>query len=254
MIRCEKCNELISDKSTNCVHCGYPVKSNHRICKECGNIIGEDEKTCHFCGCPVKKDWFGLKRNKLIILLVLVLFVGAAVGIGKYTENKRIEAQKLAAVKKRKEYKNNLNLISSTMISSAVDAEKCGNKIKAVWYNCIFEKSDPETDEFTKHNGVFRSDFNDALSALFADSSYSELSDGVEQTQSEVTTMMNKMKNPPKEYAEAYDTLKTLYDDYLSLTNMVVNPSGSYETFSKSFTEADTLTAKDYKKIAAYIN
>ena len=67
MIRCEKCNELISDKSTNCVHCGYPVKSNHRICKECGNIIGEDEKTCHFCGCPVKKDWFGSKRNKLII-------------------------------------------------------------------------------------------------------------------------------------------------------------------------------------------
>jgi RNA polymerase subunit RPABC4/transcription elongation factor Spt4 len=97
MIRCEKCNELISDKSTNCVHCGYPVKSNHRICKECGNIIGEDEKTCHFCGCPVKKDWFGSKRNKLIILLVLVLFVGAAVGIGKYTENKRIEAQKIAA-------------------------------------------------------------------------------------------------------------------------------------------------------------
>jgi hypothetical protein len=28
---------------------------------------------------------------------VLVLFVGAAVGIGKYTENKRIEAQKIAA-------------------------------------------------------------------------------------------------------------------------------------------------------------
>ena len=27
MIRCEKCNELIPDKSTNCVHCGYPVKS-----------------------------------------------------------------------------------------------------------------------------------------------------------------------------------------------------------------------------------
>jgi RNA polymerase subunit RPABC4/transcription elongation factor Spt4 len=53
------------------------------LSKECGNIIGEDEKTCHFCGCPVKKDWFGSKRNKLIILLVLVLFVGAAVGIGK---------------------------------------------------------------------------------------------------------------------------------------------------------------------------
>lgn len=40
MIKCPKCNEDISDKSTKCVHCGHVLIEESKIfCEECGNEV-----------------------------------------------------------------------------------------------------------------------------------------------------------------------------------------------------------------------
>lgn len=57
------------------------------------------------------------------------------------------------------------------------------------------------------------------------------------------------LNNPPKEYEEAYSVLKTYYDNYLSMNNMVINPAGSLQSFSDEFNNADTQTVNSYKKI-----
>ena len=66
-----------------------------------------------------------------------------------------------------KQYEKNLNTIVYKMLNGAADAESCGNKIKKVWSNTIWEDDDPETDKYTKTNGVFNEDFNTSLTALF---------------------------------------------------------------------------------------
>ena len=44
--------------------------------------------------------------------------------------------------------------------------------IHDVWYNCIFEENDPETNEYTRPNGYYLDDFNDALANLFSDETF----------------------------------------------------------------------------------
>lgn len=73
--------------------------------------------------------------------------------------------------------------------------DDAGNLIKSVWYNAIYEERNSETD------------------------------------QSEVTNLMKQLKEPPKKYEEAYSVLKVYYDNYLKMTKIVINPTGSLNAF-----------------------
>ena len=59
LINCNECGNQISDKATNCVHCGCPIflekeVAEKIICNECGNQINKDDKICKNCGCPLE--------------------------------------------------------------------------------------------------------------------------------------------------------------------------------------------------------
>lgn len=43
LINCPECNKEISDKTTNCIHCGFPIKLNLNICNINGNIYNLSE-------------------------------------------------------------------------------------------------------------------------------------------------------------------------------------------------------------------
>ena len=57
MIKCPKCNEDVSDKSTKCVHCGHILIEEPKLfCEECGNEIKMAEGCficlkCGYSGC-----------------------------------------------------------------------------------------------------------------------------------------------------------------------------------------------------------
>lgn len=151
-------------------------------------------------------------------------------------------------------YYNNMETVTYKMIAGSVLAEDAGNLIKDVWYNTIFEEYDEETDKYTLENGVFVSDFNDALSNLFSDEEFKNVISGIKSNQNEVTELMKSLKNPPKEYEEAYLALKAYYDDYLSLTKIVISPTGSLNSFSDDFNNADKASAKSYENLKMYLN
>lgn len=268
MIVCPHCGGQVSEKAKKCVHCGeilIPEEKKH--CTECGAELEEGMTECPNCGCPVdetqevnekpqKVEVTGVKITKKIkvvggiLAAVLVVGVATVFGVNRYQKNKATEVY----AQRVEEYSDNLELATVTMLTGASDAESSANLIKQVWYNAIYEEKDDKTDQYTRPKGYFVSDFNDALGNLYADSSFSSKISSIEDNQDTVNALMKKMKNPPDEYKDAYDAISDLYDSYISLTNCATDPSGSLQTYSSTFSDADTNTLNAYKAMKLYLD
>ena len=64
---------------------------------------------------------------------------------------------------------------------------------------------------------------------------------------------MKELTNPPDEYKEAYEVLKKCYDDYLTFTNLVINPQGNLTSFTENYNDADSAVAKDIESLRVYL-
>lgn len=269
-IACPNCGDQVSDRAKKCVHCGIVlIQEEKKRCAECGAELEEKATECLKCGCPVdemnvadvqekpqKVEVTGIKVTKKMkiiigIVMALVLLGGVTIfGVNQYQKKKTEEAFD----KSIEEYSDNMELASYSMLSGAGEAESCGNLIKKVWYNAIYEISDAETDKYTSPNGCFVSDFNDALDNLFSDTSFQSKINSIEENQKTVSSLMKKLKNPPEEYKDAYEAISELYDAYLSLINIATYPSGSFQTFSSNFSDADTETVNCYNSMKLYLD
>lgn len=271
LINCRNCGKQISDKAKVCPQCGEAVilapavmEAQLRLCEECGTELPEGCESCPNCGCPVAvteevqeeapqkvevtsvnlpKMKAGTKKY-IVIAVAVVIALAAMLLMGKQNAQK----------KRLEEYGSDLKSISYTMLQGAVEAEEAGNLIKRVWYNSIYEERDSETDKFTRPNGYFLDDFNDALNNLFSDSDFRRTISSIESNQSTVARKMKELKNPPEEFEDAYDALKDYYDAYTALTNMATNPSGSLQTYSQSFNAADTELVNCYEAMQIYLD
>lgn len=271
MTTCPNCGKQISDKAKKCVHCGTVlVQEEKKYCPDCGAELEEGMDTCPKCGCPIENiietektpqqvEVTGVKitkKSKKIIMIAIIAVIGAAMiaAIGVQTHKKNVAAKAAAeAQKQSEEYGTNLNLAAYSMLSGASDAETCGNLIKKVWYNSIYKKSDSKTDKYTKPDGYFVSDFNDALQNLFSESSFSGQIADINSNKDTVNSLMKKLKNSPEEYKDAYEALAKLYDAYISLTNLATDPTGSLQTFSQNFNDADNETLNSYNTLKMYL-
>lgn len=263
MIVCPNCGQQVSDKAKKCVHCGMVlIQEEKKKCAECGAELEEGVTECSNCGCPVEEMNVSdkqeepqkvevtsvkvTKRVKVIIgIVVALLLVGGTTifGVNQYQKKKAVE-----------EYADNLESATYSMLSGASDAESCGNLIKQVWYNSIYEERDDETDKYTRPNDYFVSDFNDALGNLFSDTSFQSKISSIEDNQKMVNSLMKELKNPPEEYKDAYESISQLYDAYLSITNLATDPTGSLQTFSDNFNDADSETINCYNAMKLYLD
>lgn len=279
LIKCTNCEKEISDKAKVCPQCGQPVVldipvqevASSILCEECGTEILEGLDVCPNCGCPVptkeaapeevpqKVEVTAVNLPKMtqntkkyvIVAVVAVLVLIVALFAGK-----NIKEQKLAkeAAQRSEDYASTLETASFTMLLGAIEAEEAGNLIKSVWYNAIYEERDTKTDKYTRPNGWWVDDFNEALENLFADSVFKSTISSIESNQELVAGLMKDLKNPPEEYEEAYEAVKELYDAYKKLTNLATNPSGNLRTFSDNFNAADTETVNCYEALQMYID
>lgn len=270
MIVCPYCGEQVSDKAKKCVHCGeILVTEEKKHCMECGAELEEGMIECPNCGCPVetlseqdanerpqKVEVTGIKvtrKIKCIIGIVAALLVVVSViifGVTQYQKKKAAEDYE----QRVEEYSDNLKLATVTMLTGADAAESSGNLIKQVWYNAIYKKKDDETDQYTRPKECFVSDFNEALDNLYADSSFTSKISGIKDNQDKVNALMKKLKNPPDEYKDAYGAISDFYDAYISLTNCAIEPSGSLQTYSSTFNDADTSALNAYKAMELYLD
>ena len=269
-INCKNCGKEISDKALVCPGCGCnynnnvtSIESETILCEECGETILGGSTFCQKCGCPINSvsseetipqkvelAAVNLPINKkiakkykiLAIIVAMIVLLSSIIGF-------------IVNGNKKNEYYSNLETATMLMLSGAADAETACNLIKSVWYNTIYEEYDSETDKYTRSNGFgFNDDFNDSLQALFSDQEFENIITNIESNQNSVAGYMKNLQNPPEEYEEAYQTVKILYDSYLELTNLAVNPTGSLQTFSNNFNTADSETLQNYEAMKLYLN
>lgn len=210
-------------------------------CPKCEETISEKATVCPRCNSAVKQKQ---KKHKgtIISIIVFALIVVSVLEIGISQKAKELK------------YYSNMETVSFTMLDGAAKAEDAGNLIKSVWYNAIFEERNSETDKYTMKNGKFVDDFNDVLSELFADENFSNSISEIVTNQSDVANLMKQLKEPPKKYEEAYSVLKVYYDNYLKMTKIVINPTGSLNTFSEDFNTYDNNTVDSYEKMKQYLD
>ena len=180
--------------------------------------------------------------SPLIPILIIIVILLAILDIKFYSDKVKAEKAYKELVEERQDaekYQNNYNQLITLMINDAALAEECGNLITNVWHNAIFAIADEETNKYTMKNGEFVSDFNDALSELFSDEEFSTKMYDLSNNQSDVTSKMKRMTDPPDGYEEAYKALEDMYQSYIKLTDTVINCNGSLNSFNDDFINAD---------------
>lgn len=276
LMNCPSCGKQISDRAEKCPGCGYTISYGRFddggeipgiVCDECGTVIPYGRAACPECGCPVTymnkskfadepdidgtEEFQGEIRNdgprkkkrkkgrKWIVALVIVVII-AAFGTFIYREYSK-------AV-----YMENYADALSTMAEGVSTAEDCGNLIKAVWNNAIYEEPDESTDKYTRVNGKFV-DFNDALSNLNADEEFQKKLDNVSENCNEVRQVMKELRDPSDKRKEAYAAINDLYDSYVDLTTLVLYQHGSLNSFSEDFSNFDNDLVKKFNAALMYV-
>ena len=187
---------------------------------------------------PIKENKKALKIG-VVTLSALVIILAIWLGIKQVA---------------KKQYQENYDTIVYFMVSSAADAEEYGNLIASVWYNAIYEERDSETDKYTRPNGYFVSDFNDALQNLFADEEFLDNLQSIETQASYVENLLPKLQNPPEEFTQAYNALVNSYNAYATLIDLVINPQGSLFSYQREFSDADSEAASALRVAMLYID
>lgn len=234
LIHCPECTKEISDKVVACPHCGYPLMENNK----------EREVTPQPVEVTAVKLQTNSKTKKTIFVSIIgvVVLVGLVFGINAYKNQKAYNT-----------YIDNLQAAQLLMISGGSDAEALCNLTGQVWRNAIYEDRDSETDKFTRPNGYFVSDFNAALSNLYANSSTKTTVSEIESNQEAVKLLIKDLQSPPKGLEKCYDTVTDLYSAYKGLTDLAVDPSGSLTSFLDSKSTKIDAFMEAYEKLSNQI-
>lgn len=234
---------------------------NQNICPKCGASVGSTDKFCISCGAKLSSDSNAgdleniitefeainnevkpkrkRKSGRIVAIVVAVLLI-AGIGIGKYLYDDYMFAE-------------NFNNAYNAMIDGDVAAENACIKIHDVWANAIWQTEDSETDAYTRPNGVWVDDFNDALESLYADEDFSAEIGELVVSQDEVRRYMQSIRKHPSKYNEEYDAIKKFYDDYLELTNLAIQHFGSLNSFTETFELTEKNIVDDYNKLQTYL-
>jgi hypothetical protein len=235
LINCPECNKEISDKVKACPHCGYPFESS--VDKN------QDLQKVEISAVNIKPT--SPEKKKRLILGLIIAVVVLAVGIAAIFVGKTIIYNN---------YIENLNTARMSMLNGGSDAENLLNLTAKVWNNSIMEESDPETNKYTRSNdGWFYDDFNIALGLLIEDKTTIAKIAAIEENQQLVEGLMKELQNPPANLETCYATLNELYTIYRGLTNLAINPSGSYNSFVADKQEKITSFIGLYDKLETQI-
>lgn len=235
LIKCPECKKEISDKVKTCPHCGFP-------------LIEETIKDITAVSLKTKNS---LKTKRILVSLFIIVLMGISVFL--FLSFQKVQKLKI----EKNEYIDNLEALSYSTLIAASEAESLCNLTGQVWQNTIYEKSDPLTDKYTKYKidsfYYFNSDFNDSLALLFKDSTTQDIIAYIKLNQSDTADLMKKLTSPPEGFEKIYDTACEMYSDYLGLTDLVIDPSGSLKTFLQNKSNKIDEYIEKYKKLKAMI-
>lgn len=262
MIKCPNCGQEISDKAKKCIHCEKIFEegieeTKKNVCSECGAELGLGATVCDKCGCPVQNEEERKthtenknkekNKKKFIIAGITVICAVIAIVVG-INVNKSNQAKKIY-----NEYIDTLQLAEATMLEGASQAEELTDLTARVWKNAIYEEEDSVTDKYVYPGGKVVDDFNTALLLLYIDDNTIIKTDNISANQETVKGYIKRLQDVPHGLEKCYDTINNLYDAYGILTDLAINPSGSYNSFIESANTAVSDFKTAYKKLDSQI-
>lgn len=143
-------------------------------------------------------------------------------------------------------YIDNLIELSSEGIDAASQAEKICNTAKRIWSSAIWDGDRAWDSDIQKYHS---DDFNEALQAYHLDTTTIELIAKMEVAYDSADDLLKQLKDPPEGLEDAYLTAQDFMAEVETLVNLASDPSGSLQTYSNAFNEADTACVKEFKAL-----
>lgn len=254
LIICPECQQQVSDQATTCPKCGYPLSTanNPSVSQTTESV----STTSHTISAKHTKS-----KKPLIIAIAAVVCIVAIVLVcvfAKKTADEKAAAEAQAAaeqasIEARETYISNLEAFLVKALNGVAKAENICNLTKNVWHDSIFEEYDSETVKYTKHNGVYWDDFNDALRSMYNDEEIQEIIDDIEYSQVEVKVLYKALQDPAEEFEKCFQLVDELYSVFFNFTNLAISPSGNLTTYTENFGEYDSEFIELYEKLELLI-
>lgn len=240
LMNCPECAKEISDKSTVCIHCGYPLENIQSMTEQhspARQPINLDADQPISGGRAVnRRIWFA------VFGVVLVLLVGGGVGWNVYTAQQAKLSQET--------YQIGGHQLLVDMLNTMVLAEKMANLNVNVWHDAIFREDTPATEKYVWQSGAGHVDFETALLNLALDPDIQKqrtaIADGKTTAQAAIQSLV-----PTTEQTATQQKLLELYALFEEFTSLATEPTGSYNTYSEQVatTKADFLRLFNELKI-----
>ena len=131
-------------------------------------------------------------------------------------------------VKKLDEYYELVNQAIDTRNASVDALNECSDVLLDVWGNSIGKIEDSKTDPYTRPDGVFLDDFNEALENLYEDPDFQVKADLISEKQMNLRKIEKKLENPPGSEEEYNEVFLEFLDNYIEVSMAVINPNGSF--------------------------
>lgn len=262
-IKCPNCGSDASDEAIFCAACGARLKNPPVVESATPSPVAQPNPQPTSTATQVAQtaqQTTPKVRNKTLLIVIaaaVVLIAGLAVGyvVNQQREQARIaaeaEAQRIAEIESFNQYIDDMTECMFLMLSGAADAEDLCNTTVNVWNSAIFEDSQDAWDEEIRQ--YYSDDFNDALGLLYSDQTTIDAVANIEDNQDQVNEIYRRLQNPPEGLDSAYDTFEEMYDSYLTLTRLATNPTGSLQSYTESFHEADQNCVDAFEKLQTKI-
>lgn len=141
---------------------------------------------------------------------------------------------------KGRTYEKNANSALSYMKKTSIYSSAITDYCALTWAAAV---------ENHMYKGRYTSDFNRALSWLYADLDSAKILDTLNLYQSKLDSTIKTINEPPEKYKDVYSSIIDCYSQVSELSELAKSPKGSLMTFSQSKNELQSKIAAKLKEV-----
>lgn len=174
--------------------------------------------------------------KKIVIILAILFFGVLLFSGGFFYSNYLIKKNQSIGEARKAKYEKEFLEISNLMLTNSYLSMLVTEGTSSVWSNAI-------KYEYKDFNTEIRKSLNEIENSL------GEL----EKTDNEITIGMQRLKDYPIQYQEAYNTLMELHGVYSQLYSLAQSPSGSLMSFNNKVNDLTSEFTKIMSKLKIYM-